>query len=343
MATSAATRPTATTRPTVTTGATATTIATTTASTRSLTIIFTGKRGAGKSSLVDILKKKKKKPQKLQANTTLMEEEFIKENGVTIRFIDPPGFRGTTDDLKQLKMWSEGKADLLVYCLPVGPGHKFHDCNPEIMRSLTEAYGKRIWDHCVLVLTMSNSALSAFKDDYEVEDYPDRAEKAAEEYKKILKWNCTNFKEQLCNLGVEMCVKTVFEPLTGDIANTIIAVPAGKTPRCQVLPGLEYPLPDYCEQNWISLLIEIMQTKCTAERAHWILQYQYGEERFTKLGAIPGGTIGGILLPVIGAAPRAEIGYFAGLKIVEYKVLKKDRVEQIERELVKCKNKEANN
>ena len=168
---------------------------------------------------------------------------------------------------------------------------------------------------------MSNSALRSFKGSPDPE----------KEYKKFLKKFSTRFEEQLHHLGVEKSVKTVFElKETDDINNMIIAVPAGKNARNQVLPGLEYWLPDYYdEKNWISLLIEIMRTKCTEECARWLLQYQYGEERFAKPGAIAGGIIGGVLLPVIGAAPGAVIGYFAGLEIGESKVLEeKERVKQ---------------
>ena len=147
--------------------------------------------------------------------------EGFRKNGVTIRVVDIPGLMAKKHDLYELKMCSahtKGKADLLLYFLPVGAGHKFRDYDSEIMKSFTEVFGKRIWDHCVLVLTMSNMAILIF------EDYDDQ-ETAAQEYKKYLQGICTRFEEQLHDLGVEKCVKTVFELKKPDnIANTIIAV-----------------------------------------------------------------------------------------------------------------------
>ena len=176
---------------------------------------------------------------------------------------------GRRKDLETLKMcsgYTEGKADLLIYCLPVSSGSKFHDCDPAIMRSLTEAFGK---DHCVLVLTMSNHALLSYEKDY------NNQETAAEEYKKYLKDFTTQFEQELCGLQVEKRVKTIFElKITDDITTIIISVPAGKTPHNEVLPGLEYSLPDYCEKNWVSLLIEIIRRKCTEESTPLLLELE---------------------------------------------------------------------
>ena len=192
-------------------------------------------------------------------------------NEATIHITDTPGLTGTNKDSEKLRKcseYTESKADLLLYCLPVGPGHKFHDTNPEIMKSLTESFGKGIWDHCVLVLTMSNRALLRFKEVYK------NRETAAKEYKKSLKEYSATFAKHLHNLKAEKHVKTVFELKTTDnITNLIIAVPAGYDESSRVLPGLEYSLFDHCEKNWISILIEIMRNKCS-RHALPILQYQ---------------------------------------------------------------------
>ena len=279
---------------------------------KTLTMVLTGKSGAGKSSLLDIFTKGKA-IQKHSAGpvTDKFIDKEVKENGVTIKFIDTPGLMGKKTDSKELKMcstYTKAEADLLVYCLSVAAGQKFRDTNPEIMQSLAEGFEKSIWEHCVLVLTMSNNAMHSFN-----EHYPANAET---EYKKFLKKFTERFEKQLCSLGVEKCVKTVFDlEETDDITKMIIAIPAGKNSRSQILPGLEYWLPDYYEKNWISLLLELMRAKCTAESASLLLQYQYGEGRFATPGAIAGGIVGGVLLPVLGAAPGAVAGYKAGLAI----------------------------
>ena len=214
--------------------------------TRPPTIVLTGKSGAGKSSLMQILMEGKatQKHSAEPVTDKFIAEEFTK-NGVTIRIIDTPGLMGTKEDSKELKMcsvYTEGKADLLLYCIPVGAGHKFHEANPEIMLSLTEGFGKKIWDHCVLVLTMSNLALNEY-----TEDYPCDQTTAEKEYAKFLKEFSDKFEKQLHDLGIDKHVKTVFEIEKNE--NAIIAIPAGKNPHSKVLANLKYSLPDYCEEK----------------------------------------------------------------------------------------------
>ena len=82
-----------------------------------------------------------------------------------------------------------------------------------------------------------------------------------------------------------------------------------------------------------------MQTKCTAECARTILQYQYGEKRLAKRGAIIGAIIGGVTLPAVGAIPGAAIGGVAGYTIGEKQ--KKEEVEHIQQEIDKRQNKKT--
>ena len=255
------------------------------------------------------------------------DEEFTK-NGVTIHVIGTQGLTGKKEDSKVLHMcsaYTEGNADLLLYCIPVSPGHKFHEANHEIMKSLTKAFKQGVWDHCVLVLTMSNHALSSFE-----EDYPEQDKKVAEEYKEFLKGFSTRFEEKLRDLGVDKHVRTVFElKETDDIAKTIIAIPAGRNAHSRVLPGLEYLLPDhYQEKNWISVLIEIIRTKCTAKSAPLILEYHFGREKYVFNGAMIGMVIGGIIFPVLGAVPGMQVGAVAGCLIDEKKDNKRDGAHQ---------------
>ena len=95
-----------------------------------------------------------------------MDREFICNN-ITVRIIDTRGLAEKRSDkikeLQRLSGYTKEKADILLYCVPVGPGSKLDDANPVTMRCLTEAYRKQIWDHCVLVFTMSDMALVQHK------------------------------------------------------------------------------------------------------------------------------------------------------------------------------------
>ena len=247
--------------------------------TRPVTVILIGKSGAGKSTMKDTLLGNHaiQKPSPDQVTKKLIDKTFTK-NGIDIHIIDTPGLRGTKEDENELKMcsaYTDGKADLLIYCLPVGAGHKFHEANPEIMKYITEGFKEQIWEHCVLVLTMSNLAYSNFSD-----DYPNEPEKAEEEYKKLLKEFADKFQHTLQELQVHQHVKSIFELETIERNNnTIIAVPAGKKTNHRVLPGLKCKLPAHCvDPTWTSIMIEVMRATCPSELAPSILQYQHGME-----------------------------------------------------------------
>ena len=257
-------------------------------------------------------------------------DKTFKKNGIKFRIIDTPGLEGKKEDEKELKMCSaftKGKADLLVYCLPVGAGHRFPNANPEIIKYIAEGFKKQIWDHCILVLTMSNEAYSEFAED----DYPDDPERAAEEYRKLLKEYADMFQKKLQTLQVHKRVTTIFELETIEHdTNTIIAVPAGETKDCNVLPGLRCRLPDHCDDlTWISVMIEVMRVTCPSELAPAILQYQYGTAKAIAaaeikgtskslgaagIGGAIGGAIGGIAGP-LGAGAGAGIGILTGVAV----------------------------
>ena len=300
---------------------------------KTMTILLSGKNGAGKSTLMNTLLGNGaiQKPSP-DPTTDRFIEDYFSKNGVEIRIIDTPGLMGKEKDKKELKMLSEytrGSIDLLVYCVPVGASHRFHECNPEIMKHLTEGFGMQIWEHCILVFTMSDEAYSSHLEDYS-------EEQAIKEYQDFLHRYANKFQDSLRVLGVQQQVKTVFKLNWEAASNTIIAVPAGKTPHNDVLPGLPYQLPDYCEdKNWISLMIEAFCAKCPQECASLLLEYKYGRG-IEKAGQAIGG-LGGFLA-IIGIAvwklkagekvnvdiggtlkTAQELGGRAGGKINDYK------------------------
>ena len=112
------------------------------------------------------------------STTAKFHRGIVNKNNTQIKVIDTRGLaedeKEKTKELKKVASYTKGKADILLYCVPVGPGSKFGDHNPVTMRCLTKAFGKQIWDHCVLVFTMGNVVLLSRKDT------------ATEEYKKYL-------------------------------------------------------------------------------------------------------------------------------------------------------------
>ena len=328
--------------------------------TKPITVILTGKSGAGKSTMKDTLLGNHaiQKPSPDPVTKKFIGKTFTK-NGIDIHIIDTPGLRGTKEDENELKMcsaYTDGKADLLIYCLSVGVGHKFHEANPEIMKYITEGFKKQIWDHCVLVLTMSNLAYSDFSYEY-------LYEKPEEEYKEFLKEFADKFQHTLQELQVHQQVKTIFELETIERNNkTIIAVPAGKKSNHRVLPGLKCKLPAYCEDpTWTSIMTEVMRVTCPSELAPSILQYQYGVKKTVPgtavsevvseaagglgarvTGAI-GCVIGGIAGPIgaeIGAGVGRLTGVTVGAAIGKYKI--KKEMKNIEKEVKEQQSKKKN-
>ena len=287
---------------------------------RPLTIILTGKSGAGKSTLKDRLLGHGASQEPSPGSVTKeYVDRVFKKNGIDIRIIDTLGLRGKKEDEKALKKcsaYTDGKIDLLIYS--VTPALKFEEANPEIMTYIAQGFKKQIWEHCVLVLTMSNQAFADFK-----EIHPDE-KKAAKRYIKFLKNYSDMFQEKLQELQVRQQVKTIFElkKLERD-TNTTIAVPAARAKESNVLPGLKCELPSTCEdKTWISVMIEVMAVKCPLGLAPSILEYQYGLKKIVAGAALGGAALGaaggggaGALVGAIGGPLGIGVGAGVGLVI----------------------------
>ena len=124
---------------------------------REITVVLIGRSGSGKSTLRNNLLDR---PLPISPQSEGFTTGTVIRNGVTWRVTDTPGLKGGKDeilkDMERLSSYTKGKADLLLYCLPVSLGSDVDDTNPVIMECLQTAFGKAIWQHCILVLTMSN-------------------------------------------------------------------------------------------------------------------------------------------------------------------------------------------
>lgn len=190
-------------------------------------------------------------------------------NDVTIHAIDTPGLEGTKKKtmmkLRDISNHTDGRVYILVYCLPVNSSHRFLPNNPVIMKHLQGAYGKEIWQHCLLVFTRSNEALEFFKTEYESD--------AIEQYKRHIKEFAKLFQSELRQkLNVrDATVTTIFD----ENPQGIIAIPAGKVCDDPVLPGIE--------SNWREVILDTM-SRCNPDCAQTLQQYCHGmvvEERET--------------------------------------------------------------
>ena len=178
---------------------------------KDITVVLAGVKRSGKSTLFKNLHGKE-----LGIGSSSNLAADIEKDGTAIHIIDG---------------WKQNEGlDVLVYCMPVSPGCKFHDGNPELMKSLQNIYGKEIWEHCVVVFTFSNLAWDR------INSRNSDPESTSAMYKEYIEKYLDLFRKELVtNLGVSIDTATVFS--TGD-QHTIPAIPAGDAPQDPVLPGV---------------------------------------------------------------------------------------------------------
>jgi hypothetical protein len=229
--------------------------------------------------------------------------------------------------LRDLCKHTQGKADLIIYCLPVNPSSKFNDGNPAIMRSLQNAFGKDVWKQCLLVFTFSNITMEMLKkkirDNNEVES----------KYKNFLLEHATKFREELRSLKVkDVDVQVLFgfqtEERIDDDIMTIVAIPAGDEPNDPVFPDFKdptkfvIPTRSLLEESvqiditdWKEILfIEIIRKCSSPELKKDMLQYRYGRDIALLIAKAAGGATGGGAGGLAGgAAVGAGVGAIAGL------------------------------
>lgn len=111
-----------------------------------IVVVLVGRSSSGKTTLLQNLVGEE--IDKEIATTKEIKVCCTTRNGTRIKIVDMPCLRGKFD----------ASFDILIYCLPVGPGSKFEDTNPELMQSLQKCYGKDIWKHCIIAFTFSDMA-----------------------------------------------------------------------------------------------------------------------------------------------------------------------------------------
>ena len=285
---------------------------------REITIVLAGKSGAGKSTLMNnLLGRDTIVMMSPDATTPKFTEGEFNCNNIKVHVIDTCGLAEKRSDkikeLKRLSSYTKEKADILLYCVPVGPGSKFDDANPVTMRCLTEAYGKQIWDHCVLVFTMSDTALVQHK------KQNSDTTSAHDDYITFLNRYAENFREQLRRLEVNKEVKTLYNMNRESKSNTIIAIPVGWSLKDEVLPGIDQLLSElYPELNkqskpsWGDILFAIITDTSPAKFHESILKYRYGEELAHKIIVRAGAGLGGVGGGALGALVGGLLGILGG-------------------------------
>lgn len=301
-------------------------------------ILLAGKSGAGKSTLMSTVFDIPEETDKVISPTHITENTTTRRNtrnDVTIIVTDTKGLVQESDgkvagDFAKMKEETSGKADILLFCIPVGPSAKFTDTNPAIMKALQNEYGKKVWKNCILICTFSNLAWDTVKK--KVNNEHD----AISKYKKHIREYATLFKKQLVEvLGIEnVNILTVFarsseQPTKDQI--TVVAIPAGDSPDDPILPGLEYQFITQAGDkkthfaNWKETIYSEVIRKCEDERIKKMLvEYNWGpavvKAVFQTTCAVSAGVRGagmaaigyGIVGELIAGPPGAVAGLLIG-------------------------------
>lgn len=161
------------------------------------------------------------------------------------------------------------------------------------IKCLHDAYGKKIWQHCVLVFTRSNAARELFESD------------AVDKYKRYISEYAQLFETELLKLKVRnVNVATIFNK---NDSTTIVAIPAGKNISDPVLPGID--------TDWKDVILDEM-----AKRNPAILKYRFQTKRQFAVKTLTGAGLG-----AIAGAPGMIVGAVAAASISKIKVIKKKR------------------
>lgn len=191
---------------------------------REIKILFVGRSGSGKTTLIQNLLEMntpRNTEHSLHTQTTATTAYRNEQNGVTVKVLDMACPTEPSEDMShQLQGFTNCNIDLLVYCLPVGPGSKFSNGNPALIRSVQEAFGEDAWKQCILVRIFSDLAWQNVKRKTEGTD-----RSPSSSYKEYIYECVAAFRDELRRFGAsDIVVGAYFD--VGQA--TITAVSAGK-------------------------------------------------------------------------------------------------------------------
>ena len=125
------------------------------------TILITGKTGVGKSRLVNALvgERVAKEGRSKSACTDTVTSYRAKINGVDVVVWDSPGLQDGTCNERLYLQDMESKLsqgfDVMIYCISM-TDTRFYDTDKSAIRTLTEAFGSKLWENGVVALTFAN-------------------------------------------------------------------------------------------------------------------------------------------------------------------------------------------
>ena len=227
---------------------------------KEITLVTAGRSGAGKSTLIgNMLQLKGDAAPKNQhgpsSTTTDVKTYTNTVNGVRVKIIDTPGLAATDVNeakiIAQLQAESRGKADMLLYCISILPSSKIDEQDAKVIKTLKVAFGSDIWSHTILILTFANMVIPYLEEGTTLNDL---VRDYATKFESILQSECPSFS--VCSIFSCDQEEVKRDP------STIIALPAGRNPKQQVVEGM----------NWDeSIFMEVLK-KCNPDAVPALLK-----------------------------------------------------------------------
>ena len=189
---------------------------------RTLSILFTGKTGVGKSSLANALVGREVSPEGETLNPETVDVFNYKADiaGVDVTIWDCPGLQdGTSNESEYLnKMATKCKElDLVLYCTRMDDT-RIRDEDYETIKTLTRAFGEGIWDNAIFTLTFANEVKKAVRTRSRGQTQAQSAAPPVDQKEfflsRLSQWE-SKLKEALVKAGVsqEIVGKTIIVPV----------------------------------------------------------------------------------------------------------------------------------
>ena len=224
----------------------------------SVDMLVTGKLGAGKSSLINVIVRKNvaKVGHTLEIGTDTLQALSFKYHNVDITIWDSPGLQDELgkDEEYIRDMYRKGCAnsDLVLFCIEMES--RVRDFKGAEIKKLTIGLGKQIWNNAVFVMTLANRYV------YTILSYecgqkltPDEDHKRTRDF----------FKKRLEEWKVKLVGAVVETGVDAKIAANIPIVPAG----CHI----EHGLPDY--DNWLTCFQSIILSRMKRSKSPLLKEF----------------------------------------------------------------------